>query len=171
MGWCSSNACDSYLWGAQYEYQLSWRRVFCDFPQFLQVNAGRVPQLGHNCFLPNSFQIIINLPSIHSTLQCLATECIVKKPTNVQNRWRHTIEHRWSQCKGQFVLLLILSFIQDYLWHKTVYSSCVKCLQSEGDHWPALRDKVKNAQGFTSMPQVHLWHGARAQEQLLAIRI
>jgi hypothetical protein len=28
----------------------------CFFPQSLQVNAGIVPQLGHNCFLPNPFQ-------------------------------------------------------------------------------------------------------------------
>jgi hypothetical protein len=33
--------------------------VFHGFFEPLQVNAGRIPQLGHESFLPNPFQFII----------------------------------------------------------------------------------------------------------------
>jgi hypothetical protein len=37
--------------------------VFHAFPQFFQANVVMIPQLGHDCFLPNPFQFI-NHPTI-----------------------------------------------------------------------------------------------------------
>jgi hypothetical protein len=55
--------------------------VCCSFPQSLHENSGTVPQLGHNHFLPNSFQFIIHLSSYHSTLCSPATKIKVKLHT------------------------------------------------------------------------------------------
>jgi hypothetical protein len=58
--WFSSNAPDSYPGGAQIEsrpgHVLSWLRFLC-FPQPLEAIPGIVPLLGHDCFLPNPFQL------------------------------------------------------------------------------------------------------------------
>jgi hypothetical protein len=42
--------------------------VFSGFPESLQANAGVVPLLGYDRFLPNSFQFVIHLLHFHSTL-------------------------------------------------------------------------------------------------------
>jgi hypothetical protein len=39
--------------------------AYVGFPQFLKANAGIVPQLDHDCFLPNPFQFIS-----HPIIQC-----------------------------------------------------------------------------------------------------
>jgi hypothetical protein len=52
-------------------------RFFC-FPQPLQANAGIVPCLGHEHFLPNPFKIIIHLSSIQSTLYGRNTRSVAK---------------------------------------------------------------------------------------------
>jgi hypothetical protein len=57
--------------------------VFRGFPQPLRSNSGIVLRLSHDRFLPNSFQIIIHLPSVHSTLCSPATE---SAPTEM-NEW------------------------------------------------------------------------------------
>jgi hypothetical protein len=53
---------------------MNLRRV----PPSLQANARRVPQFVHGQFLPNPFQIIIQLTFIHSTLYILPIESAVK---------------------------------------------------------------------------------------------
>jgi hypothetical protein len=60
-GWWSSNGLDSF-WSIL-SSNPSWNTAFPDwgfhgFPESLQVNAV-APQLGHSCFLPNSFQFVI----------------------------------------------------------------------------------------------------------------
>jgi hypothetical protein len=52
--------------------------VFYGSPQSLLTNAGIVPQLGDDHFLPNPFQF---MSSYHILLYCLDTEIIIKWPT------------------------------------------------------------------------------------------
>jgi hypothetical protein len=47
--------------------------AFRSFPHSLQANARIVPQLGHDCFLPNPFDFAIQVPSNHPTLHSLGT--------------------------------------------------------------------------------------------------
>jgi hypothetical protein len=51
----SGNALDAYSGGARFESR--------GFSQSLQANAGIFPQVFHDCFLPNPFQIIPHLSS------------------------------------------------------------------------------------------------------------
>jgi hypothetical protein len=53
--------------------------VLRGFPKYIQENARRVLQLGHECFLPNPSQIIIHLSTIHSTESTVATHSAVKR--------------------------------------------------------------------------------------------
>jgi hypothetical protein len=57
------------------------------FLQSLQTNAGIVPRLGHNRFLPNPFQFIIHDSSYYPPLYSLDTERVVntKKITTKKN--------------------------------------------------------------------------------------
>jgi hypothetical protein len=68
-GWNSSNALDSCLGDAWFES-----------PPGHQLHHDNT-LISHNCFLPNSFQLIIQLQSYHLTLSDLATDStlILKK--------------------------------------------------------------------------------------------
>jgi hypothetical protein len=57
------------------------------FLQSLQANAGTVPRSGHNCFLHISLPLILHVSACNSTLYALATDSVVKQPT--QNTRRH----------------------------------------------------------------------------------
>jgi hypothetical protein len=46
-------------------------------PQPYRQMPGQHVDLGHDCFLPNSFQLIIHLSSYHMTLHSLATDSVV----------------------------------------------------------------------------------------------
>jgi hypothetical protein len=48
------------------------------FPYHLQANAGALPLLGRDCFLPDTSQFIINLSYYHLTVYNLATDSVVK---------------------------------------------------------------------------------------------
>jgi hypothetical protein len=50
-------------------------------PQLFQSNSGIVSQLGHDRFLLNAFQFIIQLLSYHSIPYNLASGIAVKEPT------------------------------------------------------------------------------------------
>lgn len=70
----SDNASDLYLGSARFdsrpEHQLS--SGFCGLPQSLQENAAIVPLLGHDHFLPNSYQFVTHQSSYSSALYCPA---------------------------------------------------------------------------------------------------
>jgi hypothetical protein len=48
-----------------------YTKVFHGFSQSLQANAGIVPKLGHDRFLPYNLQLINHLLPCHSTLYIL----------------------------------------------------------------------------------------------------
>jgi hypothetical protein len=63
---------------SQLRHWLSWLRVFCGSSQSLLSNAGIVPLLGHDCFLPNPFPFMIYGTSRQSVLctHSLATDSV-----------------------------------------------------------------------------------------------
>jgi hypothetical protein len=46
---------------------------------FLQTNSGIVPQLDHDCIIPDPFQFVIHLSSYHLTVYSLAADSVVKQ--------------------------------------------------------------------------------------------
>jgi hypothetical protein len=76
----SGDAHDLYSGSVWFKSLLSWQRFFCCFSQPLQSNDGIVPRIIYDRFLPNPFQIIIHMSSIHLILCSLATERVIKKP-------------------------------------------------------------------------------------------
>jgi hypothetical protein len=89
----SSDFCSG---GAWFEFwlgpQLSWRKYFVIFPQSIQANLGRVPQLGNSRFIPNPFQFIINLSvtAVWSTILKVSWNNARHPPLRTyQTTWHH----------------------------------------------------------------------------------
>jgi hypothetical protein len=79
-GWCGRKASDMHsgnpLFESVPEHRLSWQ-AFCDFPQSFQANAGIVPRLGYDRFLPDTFPV--HSPYL-SILYSLLVEALCNKP-------------------------------------------------------------------------------------------
>jgi hypothetical protein len=62
-------------------------KFFCGFPQSYLASSGVVPQLGYDCFLPNSFQFIIHQLSWNLMLYSynLETDSVIKYKTKKLN--------------------------------------------------------------------------------------
>jgi hypothetical protein len=89
-GYRSGNILDSYS-------GVSSSNLNTDFSWFASVSSGKsliIPRLGHHHrFLPNPFQIGIDLQSEHSTLCILATDRLGKLPSPTpQNKQRYLQE-------------------------------------------------------------------------------
>jgi hypothetical protein len=67
--------CLNLCWGHQLYNQGFWL-----FSQSLQTYSLIVPQLGHNCFLPNPLQFFIHHSSYHSTLYSADTYSVLNLP-------------------------------------------------------------------------------------------
>jgi hypothetical protein len=71
-GWHSGNAADAYSGGAHFRSRQGHRRIFAVF-QSLYANAGIVPRLIHDHFLPNPLHYIICSPTIRRCMVLLLT--------------------------------------------------------------------------------------------------
>jgi hypothetical protein len=54
--------------------------VFVATLSFSRQMPGMIPPVGHDRFLPNAFQLIVQQPSHHSTLCSLDSENVVNNP-------------------------------------------------------------------------------------------
>jgi hypothetical protein len=79
-----ANASDMYLGDTQFEsllgQQISWFEVLRGFPQSLEQNVGKIPQLGHYSFLPYIFPFIVLGSRENRFLFCTACGPIPLRP-------------------------------------------------------------------------------------------
>jgi hypothetical protein len=78
------DCCDFYSEGVRVRSQLRYL-LSCHlrFPQRFEANSRTGPQLGHDRFLPHSFQFIIHRSSYHSLLCCRRYRSLVKPAISV----------------------------------------------------------------------------------------
>jgi hypothetical protein len=83
--------CSNLGWDTVYPgWHFSW------FSSVSQDNSGIIPILGHHCFLPNYFQLIIHQSSYYSTLYILDTNSVVKLTR------KKTPAKEWNYVQGHY---------------------------------------------------------------------
>jgi hypothetical protein len=100
----------SYSWGPEFKSQRGdrrfWPRFFVGFLSPFRQMYVQYLKLGHDHFLPHTFQLIIHQSPHHSTLIIWATDSVVKEITNKIHSTRFVHEHTFIQLGLSFSVLV-----------------------------------------------------------------